>query len=186
MIVEEHWNLHKKMAEFCHDPLLMLGNQECVLKSNIFTAKQAFAELGIKEYTTLDPDGGDVSLDLNDDLGELSGKYGTVFNLGTLEHIWDIHTAYCNALRAVSLNGTFVNVAPIQGWENHGIHVTGGLSIIAMMQLNGFEVIASFVYRNTRGVQLWSAAKKQEHIENLKDFCKPQQQYVNGKKEAVA
>ena len=188
MILAAHWEFHQRLAKLgvLRSPLLMLGNQavgpglpQCG------NAAAAFGILGVAEYRTLDLDGGDLRLDLNQDQRTLFRGFATVFNLGTLEHCWDAHTSWANALRAVREGGHFVTVSPIQGYAGHGIHLTDEAAIRSFVLANGFELVEEWNTVEPRGVNLWLAARKIRHTAEIAEFKKPIQAYVGGKKERI-
>jgi len=193
MILAEHIPAHNRLSKYMNGPMLMLGNQ-----SN---------ECGFQfpcAYQTLDPDGGDFKIDLNNiltpDLSadqykagasvNLLSAFETVYNLGTLEHVWDVNQAYENAAKMVRLNGHFIGHSPVAGYEGHGIHVTSPGRIIDFFRFNGFNIVDMFFTdqqgrecgqpeRNCgRSIILWFAAQRVGAF----NYIKPQQVYKNGVK----
>lgn len=181
VILPEHLPHHRRLkAAGAFEPLLlMLGNQED-------RTGQAAAIFGA--YTTLDPDGGDLRLDMNEDLTDLAGRFGSVFNLGTLEHVWDVRQAYVNAARAVRLGGTFAGHGPVSGYQDHGVHVTDWRFVEAFLTLNGFRLLDSWltdqqgnpvggVVRGSGNVLHWCVARRERIVER---FRAPQQVFRGG------
>ena len=83
MILPEHlpyFELIRRTGAY-QSPFLMLGNQECRIEGT----PQEFFE--VDDYTTLDPDGGDIQADLTQWVPDR--QYNTVFNLGTIEKTWE-------------------------------------------------------------------------------------------------
>lgn len=135
-------------------------------------AREWFSQfVGADQYDELDLDGGDLKLDLNDDLIQLSMMYRTVINIGTIEHVWDAAQAWANALRAVEVGGQFLTHTPIGGWVddrgrlNHGLHMTRRDAIEAYLTKNGFEIteVWDTMWR-TRGRILWLRSRKTRHV----------------------
>lgn len=109
----------------------MIGNQE---------NKGGF-DFGV-EYKTLDPDGGFWRFDLNDPVPqEMNGRFKTVFNLGTLEHVWNIHQAFVNAAAMLMPGGYYLHHSPVAGYEYHGIHVTDFAFILEFFKINDYRII---------------------------------------------
>lgn len=134
------------------------------------------------ELDELDLADGDLKLDLNGNLEEISGKYGSVFNLGTIEHCWNVHNAWSNALRAVKVGGWFLSHTPVAGWctpdgyLDHGMHLTLRPAIIGFIEANGFAIHDEWDTRwRNRGRIMWLRAQKVEHIVRLEDFQPPLQ-----------
>lgn len=181
MILPDHVPHHERLAghgAFTGD-MLLLGAHT----SRIGTGARAFfTGLGAASVTTLDPDGGEIRADLNDDLAVLAEQYDSVFNLGTIEHVWNAHNAWANALRMVRTGGVFATHSPVTGYERHGIHVTGWRYIAAFVEANGFEPLDAWFSNEPHGDVLWLAARKTRHIAELKDYRCPQQVYRKGLK----
>lgn len=179
---KRHFERLRSMGAF-RSPMLMLGNQESLV--GVEPAKF----FGVPDYTTLDPDGGDLRLDLSKaPPTKLISAFACVFNLGTIEHVWDIHAAYCNAARMVMPGGVFIGHAPVGGWERHGVHVTDSGLIQAFFRLNGFRIDAAWhalkdgrmIGEITRGggcQTLWMVATK---LSNMAEFVAPQQVFRDG------
>lgn len=184
MILPEHlpyFELIRRTGAY-QSPFLMLGNQECRIEGT----PQEFFE--VDDYTTLDPDGGDIQADLTQWVPDR--QYNTVFNLGTIEHIWDVHRAFCTAISAVAIGGYFVHHAPAGGYEGHGIHVTDWYTVRDFFKLNGFEVRQIWfsdqqggeisVPMRDKGQQIfWMVAQK---IEEVSEYTAPQQTFSAGRK----
>jgi hypothetical protein len=162
-------------------PMLVLGHQECRVEPYP-DARSFFYSYGVDDFTDLDPDGGDISADLNKPLPQLYGRYGSVWNLGTLEHVWDVHTAWSNALAAVDRGGWFVTFSPTFGWKDHAIHITGHKWIKAFLTLNGFVIRMEATRYQRKRSELSMVAAVRERTDIV--FEKPQQVYVNGKSQA--
>lgn len=183
MILPEHVQQHAKLADMgaFTGEMLLLGDQVSrVLCAD--TAVKFFTAYGAETVTTLDPDYGDLELDLNTDLGMIAGQYDSVFNLGTIEHVWNAHNAWANALRAVKTGGMFASHSPVSDYAGHGIHVTSAVYIQSFIAANGFDVIDAWITREHLGEVLWLAARKVRHIANLTEFSCPQQVYRSGRK----
>ena len=178
MIVPEHLPELQRWAPYYKAWMLMLGATESKIPGHQ-RARSWFQQYVGDGYHELDLADGDLRLDLNLDLAALSGRYATVFDLGAIEQVWDVHRAYCNALRAVEIGGHFLCHAPVGGWQdaeglfNHGNHMTRASSIVEFCTLNGFEVRDLHVTRwKDRGRILWLAAEKIAHVEEFKPVMK--------------
>lgn len=191
MILTEHIPHLRRLEPYMKDPMLMLGRQ-----TN--TAGYRFP----CDYKTMDLDGGDFQFDLGDEkahqttdvIGRHLEAYNTVFNLGTLEHVWDAHTAYVNATQMVRHQGFFLGQVPVAGWEGHGIHITAPGRVLDFFSLNGFTIEdhwfttqagnpCGLPMRNGgKSILLWFAARRAFIQDGL--WRKPSQVYVDGKKPA--
>ncbi len=184
MIVNDHLASYTRLVPYLKPSMLMLGSQRN-------TSSFRFP----CEYHTLDMDGrSDIHADLGSDTFATevgSALYETVFDLGTLEHVWDTHQAYVNAASLVNLGGYFLGQAPVAGWENHAVHITDWRFILMFFKFNGFTIAEWWlttangapmdtVQRNGgKSALLWYAARR---IERVKEWKKPSQVYTNGVK----
>ena len=179
----EHVKHLERFAPYYQAPMLMLGATGSVLPD--YPTARAYFERWVGDgYQDLDLDGGDLQLDLNRDIGLLK-THKTVFNLGTLEHVWNAHNAWANAMRAVKVGGHFLSHSPISGYRDHGLHITGALAIRAFVSKNGFTILDQWTDRRPIGDILWLAAKKDRHIKELDGFEPTWQVYDAGKKKDV-
>ncbi len=173
-----------RFGKYYQAPMLMLGATGMNVPG-LTTAATYFAQWVGEEYQDLDLDGGDLKLDLNEDLLDLSQCYKTVFNFGTLEHVWNVHYAWANALRAVKVGGHFLNHSPVKGYHQHGLHLTFAPAIRAFVSKNGFAILDEWTAKIEVGTALWFVAVKETHIKKLSDFEPAWQIYQAGKKKQV-
>jgi hypothetical protein len=175
-----------RFKPYYKSPMLMLGATGSACPGYP-TARDYFGQWVGDGYQTLDLDGGDLRLDLNKDLGlnGLSVAFETVFNLGTIEHVWDANAAWVNALRMVKIGGHFLTHSPVSGYKDHGLHLTSAPAIRAFVSKNGFTILDHWITKRPVGDVLWLAAVKDRHIENLADFEPAWQVYEAGQKKAV-
>ncbi len=168
MLIKKHQPHYERIKEYsAGKSMLMLGNQY----SKIGSAQEIFET---SEYKTMDPDGGDYPIDIQEDLSTMDESWDVVFNLGTIEHVWDIHQAYSNTARLVKVGGYYIGHAPVENYNNHGIHVTNANAILKFFTINGFEIVD---YWTSDSLILWHIAKK---ISHQTEFERPQQVWVDG------
>ncbi len=179
----QHLHNLGRLSKYYEPAMLMLGNTGSAVPG-FPTAQEYFAKWVGGAYETLDLDGGDRRLDLNGDIG-LSQSHRTVFNLGTIEHVWNTHNAWANALRTVEVGGHFLSHSPVTGYRDHGLHITSAPAIQAFIRKNGFEVVEAWFTSEKMGHILWLAAVKKRHIEALADFEPAWQVYEAGQKKRV-
>ena len=180
----EHLEHLGRFDEYYQAPMLMLGMTEMNVPG-LTTAAAYFSQWVGSEYSELDLDGGDLMLDLNEDLPDLSEGYSTVLNFGTIEHVWNAHNAWVNALRAVRVGGHFLNHSPITGYRDHGLHLTSAPAIRAFVSKNGFYIVKQWVTVKDVGKVLWFVAVKKKHIKKLSGFEPAWQIYEEGQKKTV-
>lgn len=62
-------------------------------------------------------------IDLNEDIpSRMLGKYDTVLDFGTSEHIYDIRQVFKNVSDAVKVGGQIVHILPTNGFSGHGFY----------------------------------------------------------------
>ena len=178
-LIDQHAQFYEKLKPFCKDKsMLMLGAATYHPQFN--PPKDYF---GLSLYETMDPDGGDLERSLVDDCSDLYEQYDIVFNLGTIEHIWDVHTAYSNAAKMVKVGGYYFGHAPCAKYFGHGINVTAKLAIKAFFDKNGFEEIEAWETGTAYGHIYWNIHKKVES--RLGDLDHPSQVFENNAKTPI-
>ena len=175
MILAQHIQQLNRLRKFFAGRMLMLGDQ-------VNTIGYDFG----CEVRTVDIHGKpDFLVDLTDpEAWKNLGCFRTVFNLGTLEHIFDAAAAYRNVVKIC--RQYYVGHHPVAGWEGHGIHVTSPDAILKFFELNGFKVLDAFTttqegepcmgpVRNCgKSITLWFAAEKLESVDVIRfpeDLC---------------
>jgi hypothetical protein len=68
-------------------------------------------------------------------------RFGTLIDIGCLEHVFD--TAQCleNCMRMVRTYGHFVLHTTVNGFFNHGFHVFNPDALVSAFRVNGFTVL---------------------------------------------
>jgi len=176
MILQEHLPHLERLRPYYKSPMLLLGDQ-------VFKTKFDFG----CEYKTLDIAGNpDIKADLTQEIPFMSSTWRSIFNLGTLEHIWDVHSAYCNVAKMISVGGHYIGHHPVAGYEGHGIHITSPDKILRFFEMNGFMISCAWTTlqdgtpcmmpsRNAgQSIILWFAAEKHENVTRFNvpvDLC---------------
>lgn len=98
--------------------------------------------LGIDDYRDIDMNG---EAALNIDLGKpLSPEYhetaGCVFDLGTLEHVFDIGEGFRNVCRLLKPGGVVIHFSPISAY-NHGLWNLTPQLFAGFYEVNDFEIL---------------------------------------------
>jgi len=94
--------------------------------------------------TTLDYFDGraDLRYDMNRPVPELEhNKYGTLIDIGSLEHLFDTARCLENCFRMVRRGGYYLLHTPINGYFGHGLHVFNPQGLIDCFVANGFEIV---------------------------------------------
>jgi hypothetical protein len=109
------------------------------------------------------------------------GKYKTVIDVGSLEHVFDTRQCLENCLRMLAIGGHYFLHVPVNGYYGHGLHVFNPLGLIDALNRNGCRKVF-LRFSTERGDEtddpaqgdclLWLVVKKENDFEQ---FESPQQ-----------
>jgi hypothetical protein len=156
---------HLPFYDLCHKrgamqaPMFVLGSQEIHEAREVIlefahrnghgrlehdgTARSLFRDrYGIVEYTDCDLNGkADLSFDFNRTLPEnMKGSARTLWNAGTLEHIFDAGLALRNIHALVSTGGVIIHAAPVS-WFEHGFYNFNLRIFEGVARANGYQLL---------------------------------------------
>jgi hypothetical protein len=127
--------------------------------------------------TTLDYFDGraDLRYDMNLPVPEREhNKYGTLIDIGSLEHLFDTAGCLENCFRMVRRGGHYLLHTPINGNYGHGLHVFNPQGLIDCFVANGFKLVYLKYSTNKgktvcdpskrRNVILWLVGKKEKDV----------------------
>jgi len=193
-ILKEHIFFYReifKLPSVISEPFLMIGYQEIYGSNlpedfNYKDVKQLLISKGIKNITAIDKfdNRANLKYDLNLPIPKDEyEKYNTIFDIGSLEHIFDTRQCLENCMRMVKPNGFYFLHTPVNGYFNHGLHTFSPELIIQSFKLNKFEIQYER-YSSYDGIPLkhpddvinsliWIIGKKKE---SMKIFRIPQQE----------
>jgi hypothetical protein len=151
-VLRTHIELFREVFELpgvLAEPFLMLGFQtvsgdDLPADFDYPDLKQVLEARGLRDITTLDyfDPRADLRYDLNLPIPEQEHeRYQTVFDVGTLEHVFDTRQALENCLRAVMIGGHYFLHTPVKGYFSHGLHTFHPRVMIRALAMNGFEVV---------------------------------------------
>ena len=135
---------------FLQDPCLIIGRQ--VINAwpgrppayDYPTVRALMEARGLREVVDVDLfEPGAVSAhDLNRPFPERwEAHFGTVFDSGTIEHVFDTASALRNCLIAVRPGGFCYFHVPVKGFYRHGLHTFSPELLPSAMDENGFDVV---------------------------------------------
>lgn len=109
-------------------------------------------------------------------------RYGTLLDIGCLEHVFDTRQCLENCLRMVREGGTYFLHTVINGYLRHGLHVFNPEGLLGALTLNGFEIVY-LKYSTASGAPLQDPAQARDAIvwivarklRGFKRFESPQQ-----------
>jgi hypothetical protein len=68
-------------------------------------------------------------------------QWGTLIDIGCLEHLFDTRQCLENCLRMVRVGGIYFLHTPVNGYLGHGLHTFNPEGLLGALQLNGFEIL---------------------------------------------
>ena len=187
-IFKEHVPFYRevfKIPGIFSGPFLTLGCQD--FEGNGFPKDFQYKDLkdlilskGVDDVKTLDlfDPRADLRYNLNFPVPSFEQqKYGVVFDIGTLEHVFDTRQCIENCLRMVKVDGLYIIHTPVNGYFGHGLHVFNPDGLIDALLLNNFEILY-LKYTTPNGtvikyptleidVLIWVVARKKKEINNF-------------------
>lgn len=141
------------------------------------------------QVTTLDlfDSRADLQYDMNQPVPESEHeKYGTIIDIGCLEHLFD--TAQCleNCIRMLRPGGHYLLHTPVNGYFQHGLHVFNPQGLVDCFTANGLTLV--YLKYSTSGGKpivdpgrsansiIWMVGRKDSHV---RAFTCPQQRVWN-------
>jgi hypothetical protein len=174
---------------FLKGPLLSFGFQEFDRGATLDGTQyqhlgEYLATLGIPA-TSLDlfDPRSELRYDMNDAVPESEyGRYATLIDIGSLEHVFDTRQCFENCLRMVAPGGYYMLHTPVNGYFAHGFHVFNPECLRGALELNGFRVVYE-KFSNVHGepvpdpsswgdILTWMVARKEREMGK---FVCPQQ-----------
>jgi hypothetical protein len=118
-----------------------------------------FALLGLRDVKALDfsdYEGPDIVCDLNEPVPpELRGRFATVLDGGTLEHVFDVRQALANVSLMLAPGGTVIHIVPVNNQVGHGFYQFSPTLFFDYYKANGFERLEGFLIDETRWLGAW-------------------------------
>jgi hypothetical protein len=132
--------------------------------------------LGAGKISSLDIssfEGADIIHDLNDPIpASLTQKFSLVFDGGTLEHIFNVPTAFKNCMEMIEVGGHFIQVNVANNFAGHGFWQFSPELLFRMFSKeNGFQVRAALVYEIEPNGKWYAVADP--------DLCKQRVEFRN-------
>jgi hypothetical protein len=150
-IVKRHIKFYREIFAipgFLSEPILMFGFQD-VLGENLpegfdyKDAGQLLAARGLTDVVTLDlfDHRADLRYDLNMPVAETEHeRYGTVVDIGSVEHVFDTRQCLESCMRMVRPGGHYFVVTAVRGYLRHGFHTFHPELLEQALTINGFEI----------------------------------------------
>jgi hypothetical protein len=105
------------------DPVVTIGSQQYLGPAGVSLASVLGERYGVRDYRDVDRNGDaalllDLTQPLPDELREVAG---TVLEVGTLEHVFNIGRAVSNLHHMLRPDGRLIVISP-QAWYGHGFY----------------------------------------------------------------
>jgi hypothetical protein len=129
-----------KAAGFLVNPDVKPTPDHC--RAECLSFRSLVAMLGIEDYQDIDINGlAGLRIDMSQSLPtEMFGRAASVFELGTLEHIFDIAEGFRNIHRLLMKGGTVIHCAPVTMYE-HGFYNLNPLLFRDFYRANQYEIV---------------------------------------------
>lgn len=112
------------------------------------TSLELFDALGFQHYEDVDftgREGAAIVHDMNDPLPEpYHDRYDLVFEMGTMEHIFNIKTTFENIIKALKVGGVVCHLSPLN-LINHGFYNFSPTLFYDVYRSNGFTDLDLFL-----------------------------------------
>ena len=101
----------------------------------------------IDDYLDCDVNGrATLALDLNHPIpADLRGRFGTIVNGGTLEHIFDLKQSMENLHLLIKAGGTLIHMVPLT-WYDHGFFNLNPILFHSLVKVNRYSILAEGYY----------------------------------------
>jgi hypothetical protein len=151
LVLAAHLDFYREIFAipgFLGDPILCFGVQEFAFDATLdgksrFDLIEYFKTLGLRG-TSLDlhDPRAELRYDMNDPVPEREhDRYGTLIDIGSLEHVFDTRQCFENCLRMVAPGGHYLLHTPVNGYFAHGFHVFSPECLLSALGQNGFQAI---------------------------------------------
>ncbi len=118
-----------------------------LIGSDVFADEHLLPALGAVPIVAADAsnyEGATIVHDFNEPIPpEFHGRFDTLIDFGSLEHIFNVPVAITNMMKMVKLGGRISSIAPANNWLGHGLYQIGPeLPFRVFQPANGFETIS--------------------------------------------
>jgi SAM-dependent methyltransferase len=118
-----------------------------------------FRLLGVRDFAAMDVsdyEKPDFIADLNQPVpSELEDRFGTVLDVGTLEHVFDPLRALSNVGRMLKTGGRVVHVLPVNNYVNHGFYQFSPTVFFDYYKANGFTGLRGWLVEESHRLDAW-------------------------------
>jgi hypothetical protein len=151
-LIKAHIHLHRDVLDLpglMTEPFLMIGFQviagaDLPEDFNYPNVKQLLEARGLTNVTAIDyfDPAADLRYDMNLPIPEHEHeRYQTVYDIGTIEHVFDTRQCLENCMRMVTVDGYYFVTTPVKGYFEHGLHTFAPEVLIRALEMNNFEIV---------------------------------------------
>lgn len=165
-----HHDLAGCLRDFGHASDEALLN--AILTSNAGYAEGLFKHLGAEVVHSLDHssyEGATHLHDMNQPLPEeLAGRYSTVLDGGSLEHVFNFPVAIKNAMEMVAVDGHYLGITPANNFLGHGFYqFSPELFFSVFTPDNGFKILRLLAFEDCPGTTYYAVKNPREVRERV-------------------
>jgi hypothetical protein len=136
--------------------------------ADVFLRKLGF--IAIRTIDASSYEGADIIHDLNTPVPEeWRGTVRFLYDGGTLEHVFDIATAFKNVISLLSIGGVALFAPPANSQCGHGFYQFSPELFYRLLQTNGFDDVVVYV-ASTVGPQRWFKAVDPRAVKRRAQF----------------
>jgi hypothetical protein len=146
-----HFEFYKEIfeiPEFVTDPVLTIGFQDIIGEGfpegfDYGNVSELFRAKGVTDVRALDlfDHRAQLRYDLNLPVPDSEHeRYGLVFDIGSIEHVFDTRQCLENCLRMVRSGGYYFVVTAVKGYLRHGFHTFHPDVLGQALAANGYEI----------------------------------------------
>jgi hypothetical protein len=119
-------------------------------KNRLYDIARIFFDVFLQpeSYTAIDPGtpGSQYKFDLNQPV-PLNEKFDVTINIGTGEHVFNVHQFYKTAHELTAAGGLMIHSAPFTGWIDHGFYSFQPTFFFDLARANRYHVITFVIAR---------------------------------------
>jgi hypothetical protein len=161
-----------QLPDFFAAPVLCFGYQDMengvTINGTQYRSLQDAIEADGMEAHSVDlfDERADLRYDMNNPVPAFEHeRYGTLIDIGSIEHLFDTRQCLENCMRMLRVGGHYLLHAPISGYFGHGLHTFHPEGLMAALEINGFRILYCS-YHNIKGKPMENPCRRLENLES--------------------
>ncbi len=180
--------LEKTIGELVAEPQQRASLLDRLNKAALAASPQSLYEIArvffagmtdFSSYNAIDPgtSGSKYQFDLNQPV-PLEEKFDLVINIGTAEHVFNVHQFFKTAHDLTTPGGMMIHSCPFTGWLDHGFYTFQPTFFFDLARANQYEIL-SFVCGQIHPPQWLQIANHEEISGVIKSGRIPKNSHIN-------